>query len=110
MYPGVVAGRKEHASGKGLQNLIRGGVLFTPRIPSTPLHSICILASWPSGKARVCKTLIRGSNPLDASESCSKGQLFVIMWQGKAFASKGGVKNTHRTNLRLWASADLFYA
>jgi hypothetical protein len=25
------------------------------------------MASWPSGKARVCKTLIRGSNPLDAS-------------------------------------------
>lgn len=25
------------------------------------------MASWPSGKARVCKTLIRGPNPLDAS-------------------------------------------
>jgi hypothetical protein len=28
------------------------------------------LASWPSGKARVCKTLITGSNPVDAS--CKK--------------------------------------
>jgi hypothetical protein len=26
------------------------------------------LASWPSGKARVCKTLITGSNPVDASK------------------------------------------
>ncbi len=25
------------------------------------------MASWPSGKARVCKTLIMGSNPIDAS-------------------------------------------
>ena len=25
------------------------------------------MASWPSGKARVCKTLITGSNPVDAS-------------------------------------------
>lgn len=27
------------------------------------------LASWPSGKARVCKTLITGSNPVDASQA-----------------------------------------
>ena len=26
------------------------------------------MASWPSGKARVCKTLITGSNPVDASQ------------------------------------------
>jgi hypothetical protein len=29
------------------------------------------VASWPSGKARVCKTLITGSNPVDASK-CKK--------------------------------------
>src|SRR5581483_2313998 len=29
----------------------------------------CSMASWPSGKARVCKTLITGSNPVDASTS-----------------------------------------
>jgi hypothetical protein len=28
------------------------------------------MASWPSGKARVCKTLITGPNPVDASMSC----------------------------------------
>ena len=27
------------------------------------------MASWPSGKARVCKTLIMGSNPIDASDN-----------------------------------------
>src|SRR4030066_1697665 len=37
------------------------------------------MASWPSGKARVCKTLITGSNPVDASRSCSNGQLFVFI-------------------------------
>ena len=26
------------------------------------------LATWPSGKAEVCKTFIMGSNPIDASE------------------------------------------
>ncbi len=29
---------------------------------------IVYMASWPSGKARVCKTLITGSNPVDASK------------------------------------------
>ena len=27
------------------------------------------MASWPSGKARVCKTLITGPNPVDASNN-----------------------------------------
>ena len=27
-----------------------------------------VMATWPSGKARVCKTLIIGSNPIVASE------------------------------------------
>ena len=26
------------------------------------------MATWPSGKARVCKTLTTGSNPVDASD------------------------------------------
>jgi hypothetical protein len=33
----------------------------------TPDIAVC-MASWPSGKARVCKTLITGSNPVDASQ------------------------------------------
>jgi hypothetical protein len=37
------------------------------------------LASWPSGKARVCKTLIMGSNPIDASDkNGSPGTRFLI--------------------------------
>jgi hypothetical protein len=31
------------------------------------------MATWPSGKARVCKTLITGSNPVVASESEKAG-------------------------------------
>src|SRR5512135_149898 len=31
------------------------------------------MASWPSGKARVCKTLITGSNPVDASIWAGRG-------------------------------------
>ena len=34
---------------------------------STIFNLIILLASWPSGKAWVCKTLITGSNPVDAS-------------------------------------------
>ena len=33
---------------------------------------IVYMASWPSGKARVCKILIRGSNPLDASSKANR--------------------------------------
>jgi hypothetical protein len=33
---------------------------------------IVYMASWPSGKARVCKILIRGSNPLDASSKANQ--------------------------------------
>ena len=32
---------------------------------------VVYMASWPSGKARVCKILIRGSNPLDASSKAN---------------------------------------
>ncbi len=35
-------------------------------------YSSYFLASWPSGKARVCKTLITGSNPVDASRTTVK--------------------------------------
>jgi hypothetical protein len=39
-------------------------------VGSNPIARSVLLsmASWPSGKARVCKTLITGSNPVDASE------------------------------------------
>ena len=38
-------------------------------VGSSPIaRSYYYMASWPSGKARVCKTLITGSNPVDASE------------------------------------------
>ena len=48
-------------------------------VGSSPIaRSFFVTASWPSGKARVCKTLITGSNPVDASESCSTGQLFCL--------------------------------
>ena len=40
--------------GRGLQNPIESSQVY--------------MASWPSGKARVCKTLITGSNPVDASQ------------------------------------------
>jgi hypothetical protein len=37
-------------------------------VGSSPIaRSFVAMASWPSGKARVCKTLITGSNPVDAS-------------------------------------------
>jgi hypothetical protein len=46
-------------------------------VPSAIL--IVYMASWPSGKARVCKTLIRGSNPLDASSKANwNGLLFLF--------------------------------
>ena len=35
------------------------------------IHKCNGMASWPSGKARVCKTLIMGSNPIDASKKTS---------------------------------------
>ncbi len=39
---------------------------LTPILNQVYLHS---LAPWPSGKARVCKTLISGPNPLGASHA-----------------------------------------
>jgi hypothetical protein len=40
-------------------------------VGSNPIaRSLLSMASWPSGKARVCKTLITGSNPVDASKNC----------------------------------------
>ena len=40
-----------------------------------------ILATWPSGKARVCKTLITGSNPVVASEESEPlSSLFFSRW------------------------------
>ena len=42
---------------------------------------IVYMASWPSGKARVCKILIRGSNPLDASSKANQiGLLFLFKY------------------------------
>jgi hypothetical protein len=35
-------------------------------------------ASWPSGKARVCKTLITGSIPVDASVKSGQDLLFFF--------------------------------
>jgi hypothetical protein len=39
------------------------------------------LASWPSGKARVCKTLTMGSNPIDASAKNGKISRFLFNHQ-----------------------------
>jgi hypothetical protein len=39
--------------------------ISNPQFTYTLQHK---MASWPSGKARVCKTLIMGSNPIDASQ------------------------------------------
>jgi hypothetical protein len=36
------------------------------------------MASWPSGKARVCKTLTTGSNPVDASKEQVFPALFLL--------------------------------
>jgi hypothetical protein len=45
---------------------------------------IVYMASWPSGKARVCKILIRGSNPLDASSKASQfGFAFLFVYYEK---------------------------
>jgi hypothetical protein len=46
---------------------------------------VMYMASWPSGKARVCKILIRGSNPLDAS---SKANQFRFAFLFKAYYEK----------------------
>jgi hypothetical protein len=44
-----------------------------------------VTASWPSGKARVCKTLITGSNPVDASEKTGLlARLLVFSQQSTA--------------------------
>jgi hypothetical protein len=57
---GDVAGRSENDRlSKGLQNRRRRE------------KRIVKMATWPSGKARVCKTLITGSNPVVAS-SCNR--------------------------------------
>ena len=40
--------------------------LLTKRLAPTIMG--CAMATWPSGKARVCKTLITGSNPVVASK------------------------------------------
>ena len=37
-----------------------------------------VMATWPSGKARVCKTLIIGSNPIVASENLSAERFFRL--------------------------------
>jgi hypothetical protein len=56
-------------------------------VPSAIL--IVYMASWPSGKARVCKTLIRGSNPLDASSKANReGLLFLFGDYHEKFAKK----------------------
>jgi hypothetical protein len=48
-------------------------------VGSNPIaRSIGCTASWPSGKARVCKTLITGSNPVDASGRISRLIRFFI--------------------------------
>jgi hypothetical protein len=50
-------------------------------VPSAIL--VVYMASWPSGKARVCKILIRGSNPLDASSITASrfGLLFCLYYE-----------------------------
>ena len=47
---------------------------------SSPVIRSIFMAPWPSGKARVCKTLIPGPNPGGASKtkSTSKEVLFVL--------------------------------
>ena len=39
------------------------------------------MATWPSGKARVCKTLIRGSNPLVASIPQNDCGIFISVYR-----------------------------
>ena len=50
-------------------------------------------------KARVCKTLITGSNPVDASQSCSKGQLFVLI-ASRLVAGKPALVQARREGVR----------
>jgi hypothetical protein len=56
--------------------LIKDFRLHHPLKPISPIHltkpltfakMLIVQATWPSGKARVCKTLIMGSNPIVAS-------------------------------------------
>jgi hypothetical protein len=57
-----------------------------------------LLASWPSGKARVCKTLITGSNPVDASQASPQARFFVAANYCKRHGSQG---ESSRTSLPL---------
>gem|GEM_PF-4077961 len=50
---------------------------------------IVYMASWPSGKARVCKILIRGSNPLDASSKANQ-IWFAFLFKSPDFGAKSG--------------------
>jgi hypothetical protein len=49
----------------GSSPIARSGRIAGGKNPSAILYC---QASWPSGKARVCKTLTTGSNPVDASQ------------------------------------------
>ena len=50
------------------------------------------MATWPSGKARVCKTLIMGSNPIVASTKKDR-QKPVFLFKNSPYAAmlKGGL-------------------
>ncbi len=62
------------------------------------------MASWPSGKARVCKTLITGSNPVDASGEQVRACSFFILGSrgqesaGEKHRGKGCVQPTPQQN------------
>jgi hypothetical protein len=52
-----------------------------------------MLAPWPSGKARVCKTLISGPNPLGASFE-------------SRFLGENGILSLYKKRLRRFADGD----
>ncbi len=70
------------------------------------------MASWPSGKARVCKTLITGPNPVDASNNfrlviydLRRKAHFVFMIETHLYLHQVQAKNTKVLNLLLRVSS-----
>ena len=58
-------------------------------------QNVLSMATSPSGKARVCKTLIMGSNPIVASKEKNRQDLFFLFLDSLMF---GGVKTLSDTD------------
>src|SRR5216683_5328874 len=97
IYVRGCANMREWLSGRAspCQGESRG---FDPRLPLhpyppryTPAHTYTYVATSPSGKARLCKSCISGSNPLVASQSD------VILFVGHVFFFRLVIGRPHAT-------------